>query len=141
MRSGAEGQKAEAAYAKDKTLPDPSSTDNPEFKIVLSIIKAGLEKHPQKYTNMAKALKGTPAPLSCCLQAGCSSLLPHTTHLSILPSWPSKASKAALSDCGHVSCCSRAPTCKQACHPSVQACRAHQALVLLQASLRRPPQA
>ena len=54
----AEGQKAEAAYAKDKTLPDPSSTDNPEFKIVLSIIKAGLEKQPQKYTKMAKALKG-----------------------------------------------------------------------------------
>ena len=55
----AEGQKAEVAYAKDKTLPDPSSTDNPEFKIVLSIIKAGLEGNPQKWTNMAKDLRGT----------------------------------------------------------------------------------
>jgi hypothetical protein len=34
-----EGVKAEAAYAKDKTLPDPTSTDNPEFQIVLTIIK------------------------------------------------------------------------------------------------------
>ena len=76
IRCGAEGQKAEAAYAKDKTLPDPSSTDNPEFKIVLSIIKAGLEKHPQKYTNMAKALKGTLCALVtvvvCCAEVGCS---------------------------------------------------------------------
>ncbi len=31
--------KAEAAYAKDKTVPDPTSTDNPEYQIVLSIIK------------------------------------------------------------------------------------------------------
>ncbi|KAK9807152.1 hypothetical protein WJX73_000939 [Symbiochloris irregularis] len=53
-----EGQKAEAAYAKDKSLPDPDSTDNPEFKIVLSIIKAGLEGNPQKWTNMAKDLRG-----------------------------------------------------------------------------------
>ena len=35
----AEGVKAEALYAKDKTLPDPTSTDNPEYQIVLSIIK------------------------------------------------------------------------------------------------------
>merc|ERR1719327_1275020 len=34
-----EGWKAENAYAKDGTLPDPSSTDNAEFKIVLTIIK------------------------------------------------------------------------------------------------------
>merc|ERR1719424_1843257 len=34
-----EGKKAEDAFAKDGTLPDPSSTDNAEFKIVLSIIK------------------------------------------------------------------------------------------------------
>lgn len=40
----AEGVKAEAAYAKDKTLPDPNSTTNPEFKIVLSIIKDTLQK-------------------------------------------------------------------------------------------------
>merc|ERR1712021_259927 len=38
-----EGKKAEDLYAKDKTLPDPSSTDNAEFKIVLTIIKRLLE--------------------------------------------------------------------------------------------------
>jgi hypothetical protein len=43
-RKRAEGVKAEAAYAKDKTLPDPNSTTNPEFKIVLSIIKDTLAK-------------------------------------------------------------------------------------------------
>ena len=39
MSLRAEGVKAEALYAKDKTLPDPTSTDNPEYQIVLSIIK------------------------------------------------------------------------------------------------------
>ena len=33
-----EGWKAENAYAKDGTLPDPSSTDNAEFKIVLTTV-------------------------------------------------------------------------------------------------------
>jgi adenosylhomocysteinase len=44
----AEGLKAEQAYAKDGTLPDPDSTTNPEFKIVLAIIKEGLPKDPTK---------------------------------------------------------------------------------------------
>ena len=34
-----EGYKAETAYAKDGSLPDPDSTDNPEFKIVLALIR------------------------------------------------------------------------------------------------------
>jgi len=38
-----EGKKAEDAFLKDGTLPDPDSTDNAEFKIVLSIIKRLLE--------------------------------------------------------------------------------------------------
>jgi len=38
-----EGKKAEDLFAKDGTLPDPSSTDNAEFKIVLTIIKRLLE--------------------------------------------------------------------------------------------------
>lgn len=54
----AEGVKAEAAYTKDKTLPDPSSTTNPEFKIVLSIIKEGLSRDPTRYTRMAKRCQG-----------------------------------------------------------------------------------
>mmetsp|Transcript_39426 Transcript_39426/g.95392 ORF Transcript_39426/g.95392 Transcript_39426/m.95392 type:complete len:482 (+) Transcript_39426:58-1503(+) len=38
-----EGKKAEDLFVKDKTLPDPTSTDNAEFKIVLTIIKRLLE--------------------------------------------------------------------------------------------------
>lgn len=53
-----EGEKAEKLYAKDGTLPDPSSTDNAEFKIVLSIIKEGLPKDPQRWTRMAKRMVG-----------------------------------------------------------------------------------
>lgn len=34
-----EGVKAEIAYAKDGTLPDPESTTNAEFKIVLTILR------------------------------------------------------------------------------------------------------
>lgn len=37
-----EGVKAEKAFEKDGTLPDPSSTDNAEFKIVLTIVKSTL---------------------------------------------------------------------------------------------------
>lgn len=32
-----EGVKAEKAYAENKTLPDPESTEDPEFKIVLKV--------------------------------------------------------------------------------------------------------
>eukprot|EP01025_Chloroclados_australasicus_P061759 TRINITY_DN8116_c0_g1_i1.p1 TRINITY_DN8116_c0_g1~~TRINITY_DN8116_c0_g1_i1.p1 ORF type:complete len:492 (+),score=76.56 TRINITY_DN8116_c0_g1_i1:101-1576(+) len=53
-----EGVKAEVAYEKDGTLPDPSSTTNPEFKIVLQIIKEGLAKDASKWRNIAKKLVG-----------------------------------------------------------------------------------
>lgn len=49
-----EGVKAEAAYNKDKTLPDPTSTTNPEFQIVLALIRDGLAHDPTRYTRMAK---------------------------------------------------------------------------------------
>lgn len=39
-----EGKKAEDQFKKDGTLPDPTSTDNEEFKIVLTIIKRLLEE-------------------------------------------------------------------------------------------------
>ena len=58
LRLLAEGVKAEAAYAKDKTLPDPTSTDNPEFQIVLTIIKEGLPKNPNRWTAMSKEMEG-----------------------------------------------------------------------------------
>uniref|UniRef100_A0A6T6GTJ7 Adenosylhomocysteinase n=1 Tax=Craspedostauros australis TaxID=1486917 RepID=A0A6T6GTJ7_9STRA len=38
-----EGKKAEDLFLKDGTLPDPTTTDNAEFKIVLTIIKRLLE--------------------------------------------------------------------------------------------------
>jgi len=53
-----EGVKAEEAYAKDGTLPDPTSTDNLEFQIVLGMIRDGLPKDPTRWTRMSKKLVG-----------------------------------------------------------------------------------
>merc|ERR1711918_210235 len=50
--------KAEAAFEKDGTLPDPESTTNAEFKCVLNIIKNSLGKDPKKWTNIAKQVRG-----------------------------------------------------------------------------------
>merc|ERR1712244_43802 len=48
----------EEKYAKDKSLPDPASTDNPEFKCILQLLKDSIPADPTKYTRMAKACKG-----------------------------------------------------------------------------------
>jgi adenosylhomocysteinase len=53
-----EGVKAEDAYEKDGTFPDPSITDNAEFKIVLTIIKRELPKQPRKWTRLAARMVG-----------------------------------------------------------------------------------
>eukprot|EP00814_Leptocylindrus_danicus_P003839 CAMPEP_0116020632 /NCGR_PEP_ID=MMETSP0321-20121206/9913_1 /TAXON_ID=163516 /ORGANISM="Leptocylindrus danicus var. danicus, Strain B650" /LENGTH=481 /DNA_ID=CAMNT_0003491361 /DNA_START=50 /DNA_END=1495 /DNA_ORIENTATION=- len=54
-----EGKKAEDAFLKDGTLPDPESTDNAEFKIVLTIIKRLLEAgETDKWNKIAKRCKG-----------------------------------------------------------------------------------
>jgi adenosylhomocysteinase len=54
-----EGKKAEDLFLKDGTLPDPNSTDNAEFKIVLSIIKRLLEAgETDKWNKIAKRCKG-----------------------------------------------------------------------------------
>merc|ERR1719359_844117 len=54
-----EGKKAEDAFAKDGTLPDPSSTDNAEFKIVLTIIRRLLESGvTDKWNKIAKRCMG-----------------------------------------------------------------------------------
>jgi adenosylhomocysteinase len=53
-----EGKKWETKYAKTKTLPDPASESNPEFKEVLKIIKNSIQKDPTKWTRMAKNCKG-----------------------------------------------------------------------------------
>merc|ERR1712113_561293 len=52
------GVELEAKFAKDGTLPDPESTDNPEFKCVLQLIKDSLKINPKKWTAMADNWKG-----------------------------------------------------------------------------------
>ncbi|XP_019191243.1 PREDICTED: adenosylhomocysteinase-like [Ipomoea nil] len=53
-----EGVKAEEEYAKNGTEPDPNSTDNSEFQIVLTLIKNSLKADPKKYTRMKERLVG-----------------------------------------------------------------------------------
>jgi len=53
-----EGVKAEEAFEKDGTLPDPDSTDNAEFKIVLSIIKRELPGNPSRWRTIATRCQG-----------------------------------------------------------------------------------
>jgi adenosylhomocysteinase len=52
------GLEFETKYAKDGTLPDPSSTDNAEFKCILQLLKDSIPADKTKYTRMAKACKG-----------------------------------------------------------------------------------
>jgi adenosylhomocysteinase len=53
-----EGVKAEAEFKKSGKLPDPKSTEDPEFKIVLKLIAATLKKDPTKWTRMAASVVG-----------------------------------------------------------------------------------
>ncbi|KAL2486840.1 Adenosylhomocysteinase 1 [Abeliophyllum distichum] len=53
-----EGVKAEEEYEKTGKVPDPNSTDNSEFQIVLTIIRDGLKSDPKKYTRMKERLVG-----------------------------------------------------------------------------------
>merc|ERR1712127_1047336 len=55
---GHKGKELEAKYAKDKSLPDPASTDNAEFKCILELLKASIPADPTKYTRMAAKCKG-----------------------------------------------------------------------------------
>merc|ERR1739848_398562 len=52
------GKEFEGKYAKDKSLPDPSSTDNAEFKCILELLKASIPADKTKYTRMAAKCKG-----------------------------------------------------------------------------------
>jgi len=52
------GREFEEKYAKDGSLPDPSSTTNPEFKCILQLIKDSIPQDKTKYTRMAKQCKG-----------------------------------------------------------------------------------
>merc|ERR1712222_35581 len=52
------GKEYESKFAKDGSLPDPNSTDNPEFKCVLQLIKDSIQVDKTRYTRMAAKLKG-----------------------------------------------------------------------------------
>eukprot|EP00210_Caulerpa_lentillifera_P004164 g3970.t1 len=53
-----EGMKAEDVYATDGTLPDPATTENQEFKIVLSVIRETIQKDAQKWHKLAARCVG-----------------------------------------------------------------------------------
>jgi len=52
------GVEAEIEFEKSGKLPDPSSTDNAELKIVLSILKRELPKDSKRWRSYAKRLVG-----------------------------------------------------------------------------------
>jgi len=53
-----EGVKAEAEFKKSGKTPDPSSTDDAEFKIVLNLLKQNLKINPNMWTKMAAKIHG-----------------------------------------------------------------------------------
>jgi adenosylhomocysteinase len=54
-----EGKVAEDAFEKDSSVrPDPSTTDNAEFKIVLATINKTLDTDPKKWTKVAARMVG-----------------------------------------------------------------------------------
>jgi adenosylhomocysteinase len=55
------GKEFEEKYAKDKSLPDPASTTNAEFKCVLQLIRDSISRggaDATKWSRMAKIVKG-----------------------------------------------------------------------------------
>jgi len=53
-----EGVKAEAEYKKTGKLPDPDSTEDAEFKIVLKLLKNSVQQFGDKFTKMAAGCHG-----------------------------------------------------------------------------------
>jgi adenosylhomocysteinase len=53
-----EGKKFEDKFAVDGSLPDPGSTDNAEFKCVLAIIKASIQRDPKRFNKMVDRMVG-----------------------------------------------------------------------------------
>jgi len=45
-------------FEKSGVVPDPTSASNPEFAIVLGLLQRSLKAEPQKWTTMAKGIKG-----------------------------------------------------------------------------------
>merc|ERR1712232_1545243 len=52
------GKEFEEKYAKDGSLPDPNSTSNAEFKVILQLLKDSIPGDKTKFTRMAKACHG-----------------------------------------------------------------------------------
>merc|ERR1712226_1268203 len=52
------GKEFEGKFAKDGSLPDPASTDNAEYKCILSLLKESIPQDKTKYTRMAAKCKG-----------------------------------------------------------------------------------
>merc|ERR1712230_274518 len=52
------GKEFEEKFAKDGSLPDLNSTDNPEFKCILQLLKDSIPADKTKYTRMAAKCKG-----------------------------------------------------------------------------------
>merc|ERR1712151_1346899 len=52
------GKEFEEKYAKDGSLPDPTTTDNAEFKVILQLLKDSIPQDKTKYTKMAAMCKG-----------------------------------------------------------------------------------
>ncbi len=53
-----EGVKAEKAYEKDGTLPDPDSTENEEFKVVLALLRQKVQEDGSFWRRMAPFIRG-----------------------------------------------------------------------------------
>jgi len=52
------GKEFEEKYAKDGSLPDPASTENAEFKVILQLLKDSIPLDKTKYSRMAAKCKG-----------------------------------------------------------------------------------
>merc|ERR1739844_502025 len=52
------GKEFETKFAKDGALPNPSSTENAEFKCILELLKESIKVDKTKYTRMATKCKG-----------------------------------------------------------------------------------
>ncbi|KAK9102217.1 hypothetical protein Sjap_019471 [Stephania japonica] len=55
-RRSAGGPEGAEEFAKSGKVPNPNSTDNAEFQIVLTIIRDGLKSDPKKYHKMKERL-------------------------------------------------------------------------------------
>ncbi len=53
-----EGYKAEQAFKKDGTIPDPSKIENREFRVVMTVVREKLLEDPTFWTRMVPHIRG-----------------------------------------------------------------------------------